>query len=95
MVDRVAIGCPEWCVARHEAEDENGVMRHRSVVLELGVIERTESSRGEATDLVIEMYRLEGESATWVYVGDGFDQYLELSLESVARLAAALARLKQ
>jgi len=94
MVDRVAIECPEWCVARHEVEDENGVMRHRSVVLELGVIERTESSTGEATDLVIEMYRLEGESATWVYVGDGFDQYLELSLESVVRLAEALRKLK-
>lgn len=94
MVEKVVIGCPGWCVARHEDEDENGMMRHRSAVLELGVIERSESSAGEATDLVVELYRLEGESTTWVYIGDGFDQYLELSLESVLRLVTVLGRLR-
>jgi hypothetical protein len=52
------------------------------------------ASAGDATDLVIEVYRLEGESTTWVYVGDGFDQYLEISLESIRRLVAELVRLR-
>jgi len=90
--DRSEYGCPEWCVAQHQVEDEGGVRRHRSAAVSLGVIERNVASAGEATEVAIEMHRTEGESTTWVYVGDGFDQYLELSLESVRRLVAALGR---
>lgn len=60
--------------------------------MSLGVIERSVASAGEATEVAIEMHRTHGESTTWVYVGDGFDQYLELSLESVRSLMAALGR---
>jgi len=86
-------GCPEWCVADHDEEDEGERVRHRSVVTEVSVIERNVASAGDTTVLVIEMYRFDGESTTWVYVGDGFDQYLEVSLESIARLLVELARL--
>ena len=85
-------GCPEWCVADHDEEDEGERVRHRSVVTEVSVIERNVASAGEATEVAIEMHRTEGESTTWVYVGDGFDQYLEVSLESVRRLMATLGR---
>jgi hypothetical protein len=90
--NRSDYGCPEWCVAQHEVEDEGGVRRHRSAAVSLGVIEKNLASAGEATEVAIEMHRTEGESTTWVYVGDGFDQYLEVSLESVRRLVATLAR---
>jgi len=90
---RTDYGCPEWCIAHHDDEDEGGVRRHRSAAVDLGVIERSVASRGEATELAIEMHRTAGESTTWIYVGDGFDQYLELSTESTQRLAAVLTRM--
>ena len=90
--NRSDYGCPEWCVAQHEVEDEGGVRRHRSAAVSLGVIEKNLASGGEATEVAIEMHRTEGETTTWVYVGDGFDQYLEISLESVRRLMATLGR---
>ena len=84
-------GCPDWCVADHNDEDEAGETRHRSAVTEVSVIERNVASAGEVTVIVIEMYRFDHETTTWVYAGDGFDQYLEISLESLRRLIAELA----
>jgi len=90
---RANYGCPEWCVAQHATEDEGGVRRHRAAAIGLDVIERSVASAGEATELAIEMHRTEGETTTWIYVGDGFDQYLEISAESMQRLAAVLVRM--
>ena len=40
---------------------------------------------------MIELYRIADGPTTWVYVGDGVEQRLELSIESAARLVATLA----
>ena len=39
---------------------------------------------------MLELHRTEGEPTTWVYIGDGERQFLELSVESALRVAAAL-----
>lgn len=78
--------CPTWCVADHAAEDESRV-RHRSATIDVAVV-----APDRAMELMIELYRLDAEPTTWVYIGDGTDQRLELSRESVARLAAVLMR---
>lgn len=45
-----------------------------------------------STDLAVCLHRRDGARTTWVYVGDGTDQLLELTLESVVRLMPALDR---
>ena len=61
-------------------------MRHRSSTIELPVI-----APDRGLDLLIELSRIGDEPTTWVYVGDGTDQRLEISRESVARLVAVLS----
>jgi len=39
---------------------------------------------------MIELYRVADGPTTWVYVGDGVEQRLELSVESAARFVIAL-----
>ena len=77
--------CPTWCVADHAAEDESRA-RHRSVTLDLPVV-----APDRGMGLMIELYRFGAEPTTWVYIGDGTDQRLELSRESVARLVEVLS----
>ena len=92
MGRRVAQGaCPPWCVADHRGELEGGVVRHRGPTVSLGVLLRHPDGRPQSAELMIEVHRSEGEQTTWVYVGDGTDQRLELSIESTALLAQALA----
>lgn len=79
--------CPPWCVAVHAVEDEGTVTRHRSNIVDVAAIQPA-----GATALMLEVHRTEGEPTTWVYVGDGERQYLELSVESAVRVAAALER---
>jgi len=79
--------CPAWCVADHAAEDE-GVVRHRGAPVDVPVI-----SGAGAGELIVEMHILDGEPAAWVYIGDGVDRSIEVSRESVARLAHALVAL--
>jgi hypothetical protein len=76
--------CPTWCVADHAVEDESRA-RHRSEIIDVPVV-----APDRAIDLMVELYRYGAEPTTWVYIGDGTDQRLELSRESVARLAAVL-----
>jgi hypothetical protein len=76
--------CPPWCVADH-AVDDDFVARHRSRIHDLAVI-----APDRGFDLMIEFSRLGDEPSTWVYLGDGTDQRLELSLESVRRLVDEL-----
>jgi hypothetical protein len=82
--------CPAWCVADHRPVAEGGederTRRHRSAIVDLPAI-----APDGALELMIELHRVDGETTTWVYVGDGTDQRLELSVESAARLVAALA----
>lgn len=79
--------CPPWCVAVHDVEDEGALSRHRSHIVDVAAVQPA-----GATTLLLEVHRTEGEPTTWVYVGDGERQYLELSIESAVRVAAALER---
>lgn len=77
--------CPRWCVAVHASEDESAISRHRSAIVDVAALQPA-----GATTLMLELHRTEGELTTWVYIGDGERQFLELSVESALRVAAAL-----
>lgn len=79
--------CPPWCVAVHAIEDEGITARHRSPITDVAALQ----PEGAAT-LMLEVHRTEGEPTTWVYIGDGERQFLELSIESAQRVALALDR---
>lgn len=85
--------CPSWCVADHRGELEGGAVRHRGSTAALGVLLRHPDGTPLSAELLIEVHRSEGEQVTWVYIGDGTDQRLELSIENTAVLAQALAAL--
>ena len=92
MGRRVAQGaCPPWCVADHRGELEGGAVRHRGPTVSLGVLLRHPDATEAPAELLVEVHRSEGDETTWVYVGDGTDQRLELSVESAARLSRVLA----
>jgi len=82
--------CPAWCVADHRPVAEGGEdersRRHRSAIVDVAAI-----APDRALELMIELYRIADGPTTWVYVGDGVEQRLELSIESAARLVATLA----
>lgn len=48
--------------------------------------------RTATTDLAVCLHRLDGGPTTWVYVGDGAEQSLELTVDSWRRLVPALDR---
>ncbi|WP_282946337.1 DUF6907 domain-containing protein [Cellulomonas endometrii] len=52
-----------------------------------GGVERTAQ-----VDLAVALHRRDGAATTWLYVGDGAEQSLELTVESWARLVPALER---
>ena len=49
--------------------------------------------RTVSADLAVCLHRADGGPTTWLYVGDGEDQSLELTVDSWARLAPALDRM--
>lgn len=90
--------CPRWCAVQHELQDHPSDRRHESAAVVVPVVEL---SGGEpppagpgdvavAAELVVVLHRRVGASQTWVYVGDGVDQRLELTAESCVRLVGAL-----
>lgn len=82
--------CPPWCVADHAAEDERGLSRHRSETRAVPAIVEGRGNEGpHPVELLVEVSRLQGEAATWLYLGDGWTGF-SMSLESAARLFEAL-----
>lgn len=97
--------CPSWCAVVHQDEDAADDRKHVSEARAVSVVELvgTEPRDAEvrvdatsATEMVVCLQRRDGASTTWVYVGDGFDQGIEMSVESwervVAHVLEALAR---
>ena len=82
-------GCPGWCVADHQAEDDPGEVRHRSAIVTVPVVSRTRAGP-VAIDLMLEIFRSDRDATVWLYLGDGTDQRLEVALESAGRLVEAL-----
>lgn len=85
--------CPPWCVADHFAEDEPGQRRHRSRARTVAATQAPTKRGGvRVGEFVVEVFRDDPAPTVWVYVGDGVDQYLELSLESTRRLVVGVTR---
>jgi len=82
--------CPRWCVADHGAEDEFGEVRHRSAIRSVPAVSRDRAGP-KAIDLLLEVHSSERDATVWLYLGDGEDQRLEVTLDSAGRVAAALA----
>lgn len=78
--------CPPWCVEPRG----DGHPRHRG---ETRTVAATVEARGaggpHATELLVELARLNDEVGTWLYLGDGWTGF-SLSLASAERLSAAL-----
>lgn len=89
--------CPPWCVASHAEEDEPHGRRHRTRARVIPVVLPAAGGPGhevaESGEMVLEAHRRIGGQETWVYLGDGAGQRLEVSAESAARVAAGLAQM--
>lgn len=83
--------CPPWCVADHAREDEPGAVRHRGATHAVpAVLEGRGHDGPHSAELLVEVSRRDEDAAVWVYLGDGWTGF-SLSLESAARLSAALS----
>lgn len=94
--------CPAWCVAAHAEDDHPHDRHHLGTPLALaGTALRTGATgsgrgsepgadRAEGVELVLQLHRRVGAAETWLYVGDGFEQRLELTAESAERLLPLL-----
>lgn len=82
--------CPPWCGADHASEDARGAVAHRGATHVVAVVLEGRGSDGpHPAELIVEVSRLHGEAAVWVYLGDGWTGF-SLSLESATRLSAAV-----
>lgn len=83
--------CPSWCVADHSGLDQSGqhVGASRSVV----VAQRLPRTEGGFDTEIVEMavVRAQSPAGSWLYVGDGVGQWLELSAESWQRVVGAVS----
>lgn len=93
--------CPSWCVVIHEPEDHPRDRQHMSAMLSVPVLELRgvgespppEGDQVAGEDLAVVLHRRVGSTATWLYVGDGRRQGLELSADSWERLVPAVDRM--
>jgi hypothetical protein len=84
------IPCPIWCVADHSADTGRDTIVHRGVTHEVVVVLEGRGTGGpRPAELLVEVSRLHGEAAVWLYLGDGWTGF-SLSLESATRLSAAV-----
>jgi len=84
--------CPPWCTVVDHVEGEE----HQSRGFEIAsMFAPLGSGSGVDTapypgDLVVVLHRPVGGGTTWVYLGDGQRQGIELSIDSAARLLGSL-----
>ena len=83
--------CPGWCVADHAADDEGGLVRHRSAtsVVPGVALNLAPPHEERAIELLIEVHAQAGDPVVAVYIGDGVDG-LDLTLETADRLVTRL-----
>lgn len=82
--------CPEWCVADHAVEDEDGVRRHRGPTAVIpGIALVGVPRRAEAVELLVELHADDGDPLVAVYIGDG-ERGIDVSTETAARLVRRL-----
>jgi hypothetical protein len=85
--------CPPWCVADHADEDEGSVYRHRSETAVVpGLALRPGTRRAvEAIEILIEVHADNGDPVVGVYVGDGEQHGLDITVETADRLVRRLS----
>ncbi|PJJ61923.1 DUF6907 domain-containing protein [Compostimonas suwonensis] len=83
--------CPPWCVQEHADADPPADRRHVGSGHPVPVV-LAPGGRAVATSAELSMivWRFDGSPETWVYLGDGTGQRIEVSLESARRLFAQL-----
>lgn len=92
--------CPSWCVGGHRDDDRPADRVHTSAGESVegrrlvGTVVEREGPRDDVrqAEVTVVLRRRDGAAETWVYVGDGFDQYLELDLPTWSRLLLLLSR---
>lgn len=91
---RVNPACPPWCAIPHDHEVDGG--EHQSAGVEVpALLSPLGSSAGIASspyssDLVVVLRQAQEGGITWVYVGDGQQQGIELSIGSAVNLIRSL-----
>lgn len=93
--------CPAWCVVLHADDDHPADRSHQSASLAVPVtqlrgIGEHPPPPGDAVDtldLAVVLHRRVGAAQTWLYVGDGQHQGLELDLGSWTRVLTAVDHL--
>ncbi len=87
--------CPSWCAVAHHEDDHPDDRKHVSVtrtvpVVELAVDGPTGRDVPRATELVVLAQRRDGAVDTWLYVGDGREQLLQVTPGSWRRLVGSI-----
>ncbi|MBN9240800.1 MAG: hypothetical protein BGO97_13885 [Micrococcales bacterium 70-64] len=89
--------CPAWCSVEHAEGDHPDDRVHRSPGVAVPVVARRTSFEGagivrgsEAAELEVALARVDGESQTWLYAGEGPRSAIEVTVESAERLAAVI-----
>jgi hypothetical protein len=93
--------CPSWCAGDHHEGDHPEDRQHRSVSFAVPVVTRRTrvvadqiSRSAESAEYEVGLSRIDGELETWLYLGEGPGESIEVSAESAHRLLrAAEARL--
>lgn len=80
-------GCPAWCVSLHDDSDQ----WHRDAGAQFAVIALDVSSRPSPLELLMLLHQGADDPTAWIYLGDGTEQRLELSLESLVRVLAGVS----
>ena len=88
--------CPVWCVAVHRDADHPDDRKHTSAIRAVPVIQLcasgpTGTDAPRTTELVILLQRRDGAPDTWLYVGDGNEQSIEVTPECWRRLVGQVS----
>ncbi|MFC7581838.1 DUF6907 domain-containing protein [Schaalia naturae] len=96
---RQAGACPPWCTVRHGRSDPPEDRLHQSSGLAVPVIARSGTAEpetlGEVREFVVVVSRKGGRGPTWVYVGDGEEQWLEIDAQTMSRVAEVLRQVTE
>lgn len=90
--------CPPWCSGGHSEHDHPDDRVHRSTGIAFPVVSRRHDRVDPAARAVrareyeVGLSRRDGAAETWIYVGAGPDEYLEVASSSCAPLLDALRR---
>ncbi|GHS88885.1 hypothetical protein AGMMS50218_13790 [Actinomycetota bacterium] len=93
--------CPAWCVVVHADDDHPHDHKHVSASRAVPVVALAGSTDGGgagrdrdvADEMVVCLQRRDGGPDTWLYVGDGHDQRVEVTVESWLRLLLTVERM--